>query len=155
MAVNETYAAIGRGIVELFADYVDGGADRPAIALSARPLGNAARNALEKSIESFGYATPACTFATLKPRAANVEGGEIELDAQALFTLVEGLDPLFVIAADGDAAKSLGRAYRIQLEPDTAARVFGRPAAIFNDLAACLETDEGKQRAWKVLKTLR
>ena len=173
MAKTSAYGASAREIRELFGDYLDGGAGeaagagsgesagegagaapRPALALSAEPLPAVARNAIEKSLAAFGFGDDACLFATLVPRDPTVEGGDIRLDAQALFLLVEGLDPLYVIAADADSAAALAAAYRTEFPLDAPIRAFGRPAAAFADLGALLQTDAGKQKAWQVLKSL-
>ena len=79
---------------------------------------------------------------------------ESELDSQALFLLVEGLDPLRLIVADGQTLEVVAHAYRMAIGPDTAVRVFGRPAVCFGNLAELLQTDAGKQRAWALFKTL-
>ena len=155
MVSKSAYGASAREIAELFADYLEGDADRPALVLSARPLDETARSALVKTLESFGYAAPNCTFATLTPRDPEIEGGDVTLDAQALFLLVEGLDPLFLVAADESATQALAQAFRTQLTPDAPARVLGRPTATFADLSANMTSEQGKQRAWRVLKTLK
>lgn len=155
MAEKTSYDASTRQIAELFADYIEGDANRPALVLSARPLAVPARDALEKSIEFFGYAPPTCTFATTVPSDSSVEGGDIALDPQALYLMVEGLDPLYLIATDSTTVAALGEAYRIQLAPDAPARVFGRPAALLADFESSLKTERAKQAAWRVLKSLR
>ena len=155
MASNSAYTASAREIAELFADYLEGGGNRPATVLSERALGDDARNALERSFESFGFEDPACTYATLLPRDAEAEGGDIRLDPQALFALLEALDPLFVIAADAAATGVLAQAYRTDFPSDAAVRAFGRPSVTFADLQTLLQTPEGKQRAWALLKSLR
>ena len=171
MATTSAYGASAREIRELFGDYLDGGATRaadaaadaaagvdetprPALALSAAPLPDVARSALEKSLAAFGFGDDACLFATLAPHNPAAEGGDIRLDAQALFLLVEGIDPLYVIATDEESAAALAAAYRTEFPLDAPIRAFGRPAAAFANLSALLQTDAGKQKAWQVLKSL-
>lgn len=156
MAANSAYGAGAVEIAELFADYLEGGAERLAFALSSQRVDDVSRNAIEKSLASFGYPAESCTYATMLPQNPNVEGGDIPLDPQALFTLIEGLDPLLVIATDADAATALAQAYRIEFPAVEAApaRVFGRPAAIFQNLPTLLQTESGKQKAWRALKSL-
>ena len=84
----------------------------------------------------------------------DIEGADIPLDAQSLFLLVEGLDPLRIIVTDRRSADLLASAYRTAFPNDSAARTFGKPTAVFRDLDALLQTDAGKQKAWAVLKTL-
>ena len=71
---------------------------------SGSALSERSRAALNSAMASLGYGSGACTFAA-------VEG----LDDQALFLLVEGLDPLCLIATDSTAAAALGRAYRCEV----------------------------------------
>lgn len=147
----------GAGTVEilgLFEDYVDGDANRSALALSYRPLGGPARDAIAKSLEAFGHGPDSCSYVSVFPQDESVEGGDIPLDGRALFMLVEGLDPLQVVCADARAAALLGQAYRTEFALDAPARVFGRPGVVFADLEALMESDAGKQKAWKLLKSL-
>lgn len=145
---------------ELFGDYLE--ADERAssglciaLAISARPLGNTARNAINKSLAALGLGSDACTYATLTPANAAVEGGDVELDVHALFSLIEGLDPVRLIATDERVAEKLGKAYRASIACDTATRIFGRGAAVFENLEAMMETEAGKQKAWALFKTLK
>ena len=154
MASNSAYGAAAAEVAELFADYLEGDASRPAFALSQRKLDADSRNAIEKSLESFGYTQDACTFATLFPADAAIEGGDVPLDPQALFLLVEGLDPLLVIATDAEAADALGKAYRTTYPADAPARIFGRPGAVFQNLSKLMQSETGKQKAWSVFKSL-
>lgn len=153
MATRSPYGAEATDICELFGDYLQGNANRPALVMSANALGEEARSALEKSLGAFGYESPACTFATLTPATASAGVGG-ELDAQAVFMLVEGLDPLYVIAADARSCEALAAAFRADFPTDSPARAFGRPAAGFTNLESLLQTPDGKQRAWKILKSL-
>lgn len=150
---SNIFSASADDIRELFGDYVDGPSACIAITMSARPLAADARNAIEKSLESFGYGPRSCTYTTLRP-SSEEDGAGIALDPQALFLLVEGLDPVFVICADEATARQLEAAYRAPLSLDAAERLFGRPALVFRDFSSLMTTEDGKQRAWRLLKTL-
>lgn len=152
MAAKSAYETSVREIAQLFADYLDGDAARPGLAVSERPLPEPARSALERSFEAFGFEAPSCAFVTLTARNPEAEGGDIALDPQALFLLVESLDPLFLVSADRASTDLLERAYRGHV---TQTRAFGRPAAIFADFPKLLETDSGKHEAWRTLKSLK
>jgi len=151
---SNIYSASAEEISSLFCDYLEGDASFPVLTISERPLEETARNALLKSLESFGYGPFACAFATLFPADAEAEGSDVPLDAQALFLLVEGLDPVCVVCADAVTADALGRAFRTHYDLDAAVRVFGRPAVAFRNLPQMLETEKGKQLAWHLLKSL-
>lgn len=135
---------------ELFAPYLSGAASGCVCVVSARPLDDAARGALESSAAALGYGRPGCTYAVL--RGEDAKGAT--LDGQALFLLVEGLDPLVVIAADGESAAALAVAYRQEVALDAATHLFGRPAVAFASFATMLEDAKSKQAAWALLKKL-
>ena len=151
---SNIFSASADELRDLFADYLDGEGPCVVMALSEQPLSPEARNAIEKSLESFGYGSDACLYATLLPAGEGTGESAVPLDAQALFLLMEGLDPLCVICADTAAITRLGEACRTTFEPDAPIRAFGRPAVAFRDLTGMLATDAGKQRAWRLLKSL-
>ena len=154
MVSNGAYGAAARDVCALFADYLEGDAGRPALVVHSGDCSQSVRDALQKTFASFGYENETCTYASLTPRD-NANGETVELDSQALFLLVEGIDPLNVIAADARSAELLAQAYRQTYTLDTAIRVFGRPSAAFANLDELLATPEGKQRAWKALKSMQ
>ena len=73
---------------------------------------------------------------------------------QSLFLLVEALDPLLLVVADEQSARIVAQAYRCAFDVDAPSRVFGRPTVVFKNLEASMQTDQGKQEAWALLKTL-
>ena len=157
MPRSNIFEAGAASIAELFEGYLE----RPSangscivLVVSSQRLADNARDALEKSFDALGYGRNLCTFATLATHGDDAFGGGETLDPQALFLLVEGLDPLFVITTDGGAVQTLGSAYRTEFAHDSAARVFGRSSVAFDDLEALLETDAGKQKAWHLLKNI-
>ena len=149
---SNIYEAGAADIRALFQDHVDGDSSRIALALSATSLDGAARQAIEKSLEAFGYGADSCSFAVLDPRGKD-DGEGAELDPQSVFLLVEALDPALVVITDEKTGRVVAQAYRAAFDLDAPARVFGRPTCVFRDLTALLTTDNGKQTAWKVLKS--
>ena len=157
MAQRNIFEAGAVEITQLFEDYLEGEVQPGsciALALSERPLGASSRAAIGKSLLALGICEGPFTCATLLPGEAESEGGDVPLDAQSLFLLMEGLDPLRVIAVDRASADLLASAYRISFPQNAAVRVFGRPAVVFDDLEKLLQTDAGKQKAWTLFKTL-
>ena len=154
MAQSNIYGAGAASIFELFGDYVEGDAGRAALVLASKRPCDASLDALDKSFAAFGYGTDAFSVATIEPLDASAEGGDIPLDSQALFLLVEGLDPLLLICADAESVSLACLAYRSQFEQDAPARVLGRPAVMFRNLDDLMKSDAGKQKAWKLLKSL-
>lgn len=149
---SNIYEAGAADIRALFDDYVEGDSSRIALVLSESPLAQPARDAVEKSLAAFGYGGDTCSFATLKPHDPEMEGGDIELDPQSVFLLVEALDPILLAITDEKTARLVAQAYRTAYDLDAPARVFGRPTAVFRNLAELVSTDEGKQKAWRILK---
>lgn len=154
MTNSNMYSASADEIWGLFADYVEGNPNAGALALSTEPLSPTARNALEKSLAAFGYGDDALAYATLLPHEVEANGSGETLDPRAEFLLIEGLDPICLIACDERAVASLETTYRTTCKRDAAQHVFGRPCVAFDNLPVLLTTDQGKQRAWSLLKTL-
>ena len=142
---------------DLFSDYIQGLAN-PAtcltMAVSNLPLGQTAKNAIEKSLQSFGYGMGTCAYVTLYPHDELEEGADIALDAQSLFTLIEGLDPLVLVIADCESAALANTAYRRPVPLDASSRLLGRSVIAFSSLEKTLEEQDGKQRAWALFKKL-
>ena len=91
---------------ELFGQYMSGAHAGLCCVISSESLSEAAEKALDSSLAALGYGHDACTF---------VAPGD--LDQQALFVLIEGLDPICIVAADGKSAALLGQAYRLAVPP--------------------------------------
>lgn len=134
----------------LFGDYACGSETALACAVSASPLADDARRALNSSFAAFGYGQDSATFVT----ACGTSGQEPPLDPQALFTLIEGFDPLLLVATDADAARLLADAYRCAVPLDEASRAFGRTVVAFRSFEALMESAQAKQVAWALLKRL-
>ena len=133
---------------ELFGDFLEGARTAPVCVLSGQRLAQPARAALDSSMNALGYGPEACAFAAL-----SIEGGAA-LDRQALFLLLEGLDPICLIAEDAAAARALEETYRCEVVPGKAQHVFGRPCVAFESFEEMLKDDHDKQLAWALLKRL-
>ena len=140
------YEANGSLVWDLYADYVSGSRTTLACAIGSRKTSEAAQHALESSMAALGYGG-ALAFVTL-------DVDDIPLGDVDLFTLVEGIDPLAVVATDAAAAARLACAYRQNVPVDEACRIFCRNSVAFRDLEGMLETSKGKQRAWALFKKL-
>ena len=126
-----------------FAQRVTGPGDGLVVVVYTEPLDDAATNALQKSFSALGYGTRPCTFADV--------GG---LDPQEAFSLVEGIDPLCLVASDAAAARLCARAVRADFPLMQPVRLFGRDARGFPSLNGQLETERDRQLVWHVLKSL-
>ena len=145
-------------VPQLFGDFIEAdslGKQCIVLTLSMKKLDAKSRNAIEKSLIALGFGEESCTYATVQPSRHDDSPDNMPLDARALFLLVEGLDPLCIIATDWQTIDLLNTAYRTELQLDATVRIFGRPSAAFENLPALLETDAGKQKAWALFKALR
>ncbi len=135
VALDETW--------DLFADQLSGARAGLVLCVSAEKLGSKAAGALKSSAKAFGYGEGSCTF-------ASVSG----LEANALFVLVEGIDPICLVATDGKGAALLGQAYQCSVPSGKPSRLLGRTCVAFLDFEQMLENDADKQIAWALLKKL-
>lgn len=85
---------------------------------------------------------------------ASVSDPNAEIDAGNLFRIVEGIDPLCVVATDTAAINVLSSAYRQNVPPDAHCRLFGRDMVAFSLFEGMLEEAGSKQKAWALLKKL-
>lgn len=76
------------------------------------------------------------------------------LNARALFEIIEGIDPIVLVAADSQAARALSDAYHVEVTPLVRSRVFGRTTVAFRSFESMLESPSEKQQAWALLKQL-
>ncbi len=86
--------------------------------------------------------------------AAPNDPADAALGARDLLSVVEGLDPLAIVAADAEAAALLGRAYRCEIALDAATRVMGRTVVAFRRFEGMLDAPSEKQKAWALLKKM-
>ena len=140
VALNEAW--------DLFAAHLGGARAALVCVVSQEPLDERARAALNSSVDALGYGRDGCTFISLQ-----ADDGSL-LDDQALFLLVEGLDPSCLIACDQVTATALGKAFRCEVLPMKQSRVFGRTAVAFRNFTAMLDDGQDKQVAWALLKKL-
>ena len=162
-----------RTMAELFAPYLAGSFGGLAIAVGTTWPNETVRNALESSLAALGYGNDCLAYVSLTGSngngkepvggsAQNDEGanntadqGEpMPLDAHALFTLAEGLDPRCIIALDSQASRTLAEAFHVKHILNAHARFSGRDVVAFSDFASLMNSPEDKQRAWRLLKKL-
>ncbi len=128
---------------ELFGQFLSGARAGEICVVGTKKPSDAAREALESSAKALGYGAEACTYVA-------TEG----LEENALFALIEGVDPFYLIATDQGAASMLASAYRESAAPDGECRLLGRTCIMFSDFESMLETPDKKQVAWALLKKI-
>jgi hypothetical protein len=163
-----------------YAEFAAGGPECHVCVVSERALGAAARDALCKSAERVGYAAQNMAWVQLAaagPAAAVAAGagealcaGEgasdtfrtttttttasVRLEPDQLFDLVEALDPFAVVVTDAGALQAFCQGYRCSIGVGRLARVLGRNVAVLDNFEKQLQSPEGKQAAWAVLRQL-
>ena len=128
---------------ETYASRLSGNKNGLALVVYTEKLTDAAKNALEKSFAAIGFDAGACTYAQLEGLAPD-----------EVFALVEGIDPLVLVACDHDAADACSKAVRQAFPEMQRTRLFGREARAFTRLNAMLETEATRQALWHLLKTM-
>lgn len=124
--------------------------------VSEKPLGDVARGAILSSAAALGFGEDACTFVALAPNddPAEASAPTSHMDGNDLFTLLEGVDPLRVVATDTAAAQALAAAYGQPAVPGEHGRLFGRDIVAFHRFEDLLDDATHKQKAWALLKKL-
>ena len=142
---SNIFEVTGESVLMLYGSHLTGAPTSTLLVLSETPLGDAALEALEKSAASLEFgAAPLARVV--------VETDEGKLGAEDVRTIVEGLDPVALVACD---AETLSAAYRTPVTLDADNRLMGRTAVIFQDFEGMMNTPADKQRAWALLKKLR
>ena len=160
---NPTYKRIKYIYNNYLSNYVEGS----VCIISSSALSSVAFNALEKAVSTLGFNTSAVVFVNLHPEFSDAEGTEGtestcndaqvktgELSAADLFELVEGVDPICVVATDKTAVQAMANAYRHPINLDRMNRVFGRNVAAFTSFDEMLTQKVQKAEAWSILKKL-
>jgi len=149
-ANSNIFEVTARDTLELYGDFVEGLGSELVLVLcgQAKGPGSQAKRALISSMEKLGYGMRPCAFATCEL----ADGGQ--LGPSDAFTLVEGLDPLLVVAVDAAAARLLSQAYRVLIQPDGVFRLMGRPCLAFSSFEHMLATEDERQRAWALMKSV-
>lgn len=135
----------------IYSAVVKGTPNSSVLVISSQTLSQTAHDAIVKSFDALEYGRDACAFALTRTSSETSEG--IVLGAFDLRTLVEGIDPLCLIATDESAASLLGEAYRLTLPFHVEFSLMGRHTITFRDLESLLKTDQGKQKAWRLFKS--
>ncbi len=157
-----------RAAWDAFSAHLAGSEAGLLLAISETELSPTARQALDNSAKALGYGKGACTFACVQPASASQDTpGETaapSLDAHSLKLLVEGIDPLALVASDAAALQLVQQAY-----PDSTfsprqanakrgacwfGSALGRTVVAFERFEGMLGDAGDKQHAWALLKKL-
>lgn len=155
-------------VLDMYADFVEGTPECMVGVCASEPLSGEARKALTASCDklelgacAWVHVNAASSAGVTTSSAADTADPTINTAATSslppadLFKLIEGLDPLVLIAADEAAAHALGEAYGCAILLDKRNRVFGRTCVAFRNFENMLADPDTKQRAWALLKQLK
>lgn len=137
------YAANREAVFDRFSQLISGNHAGLVLVVFTQPLLPECQDALRKSFAALDYGRDACTYANIK-----------DLDPQEVFALVEGIDPLNLIAADTDAALLCSQAVRQDFPLMKPLRLFGRQARAFASINDLLGTEQDRQMLWHLIKSL-
>lgn len=93
--------------------------------------------------------TPPATPSSPKPGTDTMQPKDGDL-----FTLVEAICPLCVVSLDRDAATALSHDFNTPLPLEARTLLMGHACICFQDFDSLLSSEEGKHKAWALLKTL-
>jgi len=149
---SNMYEQALEGTWEVFGDYLKGAWEGLLCVVSAVPLSQRATEALQSSFAQLGYGKAACTFLAL--RGNSPAEGMPALGEREAYAAIEGLDPLLLAITDKEACEACSKAYRQAIPLDQRSRVLGREVRAFSSFEALLDSPQGKQAAWGLLKSL-
>lgn len=140
---NGIYDHSRKCVLARYGQRISGAESCLIVALFDNPPSDPARNALEKSAEALGWGNDAVAF-------VETDG----IDPPELLWMVEGMDPVAVVLAGRASARSFFAANRMPYCNDDSPRVLCREIRQIPDFEKLMETPDGKQRIWAILKTL-
>lgn len=154
------YEAASQAIWEAYGPHLSGSRQGTFGVVSAQPLDTTAIRALENSARKLGFGENACVFCFLRAGIGRnatpdeTDAPDEQLDSATLFRIIEGIDPLVLVAADSEAIRALSQAYRTEIAPLARSRALGRTVVSFRSFENMLGTAQEKQNAWALLKKL-
>ena len=140
---DNIYAYARNHVRSTYAERFSGGNSALALVIFTERLSETAKNALEKSFAAIGFEADERAY-------VDVSG----LSAEEAFDVVEGADPVALVAADETAANLYAQAVRQAFPPMRRVRVFGREARAFPHINALMQEEADKQAVWHLLKSL-
>lgn len=145
---SNIYTFNAASVLEAYSAYVEGNPNCTLAAIGTCVSDGQVRNAIQKSAERLGYGLESCAWIDVGSAQSHT------LDSGDVLRIVEGIDPVALIAVDAEGARLLCAAYGADAEADGFMRLNGRPVASFADMPGILQSEEGKQKAWRLLKAL-
>ncbi len=155
---SNMYNISAQEVLAAYAPLLQGTGNETLLAISTHPLDDTCRGALVKSAVALGYGEGSVAFAITH---GQLDTMAVDAGFRDVYSIVEGLDPLAIVAADRAVSALLGEAYRCEVPLDNHCRVMGRTVVAFASLPELMAqpaTDTqpaGKQVVWNLLKALK
>ncbi len=163
------YERVAQQHVSQFAGAYDGSANAAALVVSSREPSDAAKEALTASFRALGYSSSSIGWVVCggevgggaarseapdAPMLAEPADNSTPANGANLFTLIEAICPLCVVSLDQQAATALSRDFNTPLPLEVRTLLMGHACICFQDFASLLSSDQGKRKAWGLLKSL-
>ncbi len=132
--------------LKLYAPFISGTGNNTVVVIGENAISPNIQKAISDSAERLGYGKNACSWVSVKS-----QNDERTLEANDLRMIIEGINPLSIIALNKTSAELLGQAFGLQIPLDTHTRILGRDIAALKDFALALEDQTYKRIAWKAL----
>lgn len=162
------YERVAQQHVSRFTGTYAGSVNAAALVVSSCKPSSAAKDALTASFHALGYSSPSIGWvrcaAAAAPTATPASPGDetqtepadrpAQTDNDDLFTLIEAICPLCIISLDKQAATALSHDFNTPLPLEARTLLMGHACLCFQDFDSLLSSDEGKHKAWSLLKQL-
>lgn len=144
---SNIYAFDAARVLQEYLSFVRGDINCTVIVISEHALSDAAVDAIRKSVDKLGFGSDACAWVSLDAESHALSSDDV-------LEMVEGIDPISIVAADSVSAAALSIAYGSDVSTDAANRTNGRTVVAFRDFEKMLDDKDSKQVAWSLLKRL-
>ena len=149
---DSPYSAIRHQQISAFPGEFSGSEEALFCVVSSKPLSSQAHDALIASAQSLGYHACQLAFIILATQADTAPA--LSTQPKDLFLVLEAVDPFAIVLTDHHAVEVASSAYNIPLTLEQRELLLGHGCCCFESFEELLKTTEGKQKAWKCLKTL-
>ena len=147
MVQDSTFQVARQQMVEQYAAAVSNPGSALFCAVLDSSCSESCLQAIDKTADAMGYGAGNVVRVT-------IDAPERPLDPPSLFELVEGLDPVCCCAVGKAAVDMLTAAYRIPVQACARTTALGRPVCLLAEMPTMLLSEEGRQKAWSLLKSL-
>ena len=147
MGNDRAYAHNRSTALAEFAAYLSGSEQALFLVVHDQELSEHARSAITSAAQAREWGSSDIAW-------LQVDRAQPALGPEQLISAIEGLDPLCAVVAGHGSLSLFAKAYRIERPEQGFAHILGRPTCLLPNIEALLGTNEGKQKAWSIMKAL-